>query len=232
MLLHAWHPPMGVPPPPYPITHTTNNRQINNKQVLESAPLERVEPLHYRHAHALLASAPLPTFACWRRLPAPGLDPAKLLPAIVHLIAACDDTVLLPSATSEAKSAAKEARAAAVAYLERCVQEEEGKEEGGGLAHGGVGGALGGLPLGSSSAGGGGGNGRAPAILFTYLLQLYARNEEDEARLLSFLQTHAQGAVGGGGPLDLAHALRVCTRHKRTRACVHLYSCMGMYEVR
>jgi hypothetical protein len=68
--------------------------------------------------------------------------------------------------------------------------------------------------------------------LYNYLLQLYAHEDgaAAEERLLGFLQAHA--GAGAGGLLDVAYALRVCARHGRTRACVHLYSCMGMYEVR
>lgn len=32
-------------------------------------------------------------------------------------------------------------------------------------------------------------------------------------------------------PLDLKYALRICTHHRKTRACVQIYSFMGLYEV-
>ncbi len=198
-----------------------------------------MEPLFYRHAHALLAHAPVPALASFLRLH-PGLNPAMLLPAIVHLVASCDATLALPAATPAAKAEARAARAAAVRYLEHCVEESGAGGEA--ATHCGRG-ALGVLPPGASGSSSGGGGAVAPASLYNYLLQLYAQRdqqagagpagagaeEEEEERLLGFLQAHAGHA---GGLLDLAYALRVCARHGRTRACVHLYSCMGMYEVR
>ena len=230
-----------------------NTHKHKHQQALDFAPLERVEPLFYRHAHALLLHAPVPALASFVRH-TPGLDPARLLPAIVHLIAHCDATLAAPAATEASKAQAAEARKAAVRYLEHCVSVEGGLgglgEEGGLGLHGGrgavgpslsVGAGRGGLKPSSSSSGGGGG--AAPAVLYNYLLQLYAQaaagaegQEAADERLLAFLQAHTSSSshTGGGGGtmlLDLAGSLRVCARHGRTRACVHLYSCMGMYEV-
>lgn len=214
-----------------------------------------MEPLYYRHAHVLLLHAPAAALASFLRK-TPGLDPARLLPAIVNLIATCDATLAAPAATGAGKAQAAEARQAAVRYLEHCVSVEGGLglgvegEEGLGGVHGGRG-AVGSLGVGMGGGGpkpssSGGGGGAAPAVLYNYLLQLYAQaaaaagaadgsaGQEAAAaadeRLLAFLQAHTNTATGG--MLDLAGALRVCARHGRTRACVHLYACMGMHEVR
>jgi hypothetical protein len=64
--------------------------------------------------------------------------------------------------------------------------------------------------------------------------QLYAQRE-DEQELLDFLVDVTEGREEfrfGGSPLDLKYALRICTQHAKTRACVHIYSCMELYEVR
>lgn len=53
-------------------------------------------------------------------------------------------------------------------------------------------------------------------------------NKEDD--LLHFLQTAPQDEDTGRPFFDLDYALRVCKANKRVRACVEIYSKMGLYE--
>ena len=94
---------------------------------------------------------------------------------------------------------------------------------------------------------------RDPAV-HNYLLSLYAKGDDDTA-LLRFLRSQCGGAggssgaglgssggAGGGGGcggdddkdaaavLDLKYALRVCSRAGMDRACVQIYSAMGLYD--
>lgn len=65
------------------------------------------------------------------------------------------------------------------------------------------------------------GNNQDPAI-HNYLLSLYAQQGSEEA-LLGFLQR--EEAV-----FDLRYALRLALRHEKRRACVDIYSAMGLHE--
>lgn len=64
---------------------------------------------------------------------------------------------------------------------------------------------------------------RDPAI-HNYLISLYAKLPDD-GPLLAFLDKH------GSDPLyDQKYALRLCTQEHKKRACVAIYSTMGLYE--
>lgn len=62
------------------------------------------------------------------------------------------------------------------------------------------------------------------------LLYLYASTSSDERDLLQFLQDAPTDAVTGRPYYDLDYALRVCRTNKRVRACIHIYSKLGLYE--
>jgi tetratricopeptide (TPR) repeat protein len=64
--------------------------------------------------------------------------------------------------------------------------------------------------------------GNNDSAIHNYLLSLYAQQDDDEA-LLSFLQ-RAEAVF------DLRYALRLALRHKKKRACVDIYSAMGLHE--
>lgn len=63
------------------------------------------------------------------------------------------------------------------------------------------------------------------------LLSLYAK-QEDESALLRFLDTkYGRGRPGRPDIFyDPKYALRLCLKEKRMRACVYIYSTMGMHE--
>ena len=82
---------------------------------------------------------------------------------------------------------------------------------------------------------------RDPAV-HNYLLSLYAKGG-DASALLQFLQSQSGGPGGRGGRgdvddngaaaaavVDLKYALRVCSRAGMDRACVQIYSAMGLYD--
>ncbi|KAL1465924.1 hypothetical protein MTO96_026986 [Rhipicephalus appendiculatus] len=62
--------------------------------------------------------------------------------------------------------------------------------------------------------------------IHNYLLALYARL--DENNLMCYL--HREGQDKTTVPYDLKYALRVCSELHLTRACVHIYSTMELYE--
>ncbi|KAG0769067.1 hypothetical protein G6F16_002819 [Rhizopus arrhizus] len=68
--------------------------------------------------------------------------------------------------------------------------------------------------------------GNTDSIIHNLLLSLYAAQpNQDETPLLTFLKNE-----GRDMHYELDHALRVCSEHKRTRSCVHIYGQMGLYE--
>jgi tetratricopeptide (TPR) repeat protein len=62
------------------------------------------------------------------------------------------------------------------------------------------------------------------AAIHNYLLSLYAKQPSD-GPLLAFLH----GGMGETS-IDLKYALRLCARHGKMAACVHIYSQMGLFE--
>ncbi|OAE21445.1 hypothetical protein AXG93_3506s1190 [Marchantia polymorpha subsp. ruderalis] len=69
------------------------------------------------------------------------------------------------------------------------------------------------------------------SAIHNLLLSLYAK-QEDESALLLFLETkYGKGRPGRPDIFyDPKYALRLCLEEKRMRACVYIYSMMGMYE--
>ncbi|KAL3688498.1 hypothetical protein R1sor_014807 [Riccia sorocarpa] len=69
------------------------------------------------------------------------------------------------------------------------------------------------------------------SAIHNLLLSLYAK-QEDESALLLFLETkYGKGRPGRPDIFyDPKYALRLCLEEKRMRACVFIYSMMGMYE--
>ena len=65
---------------------------------------------------------------------------------------------------------------------------------------------------------------RDPTI-HNYLLYLYAKHP-DERRLIKFLRKKHDGKH----LFDVAYALRLCTQEQKHRACIYIYSGMGLYE--
>eukprot|EP01116_Phalansterium_solitarium_P021883 TRINITY_DN700_c0_g2_i4.p1 TRINITY_DN700_c0_g2~~TRINITY_DN700_c0_g2_i4.p1 ORF type:complete len:1144 (-),score=456.35 TRINITY_DN700_c0_g2_i4:184-3615(-) len=61
------------------------------------------------------------------------------------------------------------------------------------------------------------------AALHNYLLSLYARRTDQPAPLLHFISRPERH-------FEPKYALRVCTEHGQVRACVRLYSMLGLYE--
>jgi len=59
-------------------------------------------------------------------------------------------------------------------------------------------------------------------VIFNLLLSLYAQQADDQ-QLLSFLSNFREN-------FDLQYALRLCTQHNKTKACILIYSAMGLYE--
>ncbi|XP_071954720.1 vacuolar protein sorting-associated protein 18 homolog [Antedon mediterranea] len=64
-----------------------------------------------------------------------------------------------------------------------------------------------------------------PAI-HNYLLSLYAKYQPNQ--LMNYLSR--QGDIAENVPYDLKYALRLCAEHNHKRACVHIYTTMGLYE--
>jgi len=200
--------------------------------VLEEADFERVEGLFYKYAHQLMEKEPMKTLAVWMNKP--GLNPVKLLPALAKHIAIASSSSSAEEGGGGRKGGRKggssgggqqhenDVRDLAIRYLEYCVAsplELASHRHHSSLPPS--------LPPSSPT-------------LYNYLLQLYAAatDDEDEGKLLLFLRTHAPSAAhgegggreGGRAALDLRYALRVCAQHQKTRACVHIYSCLGLYE--
>lgn len=157
--------------------------------MLEDAPFERVEPLFYKYSYLLMESEPSRTVAVW--ITKPGLNPTKLIPALVRYIQRDQkDSDLVM----------------AIRYLEHCIGRRP--------------------PSGSMGSAG------VDSAIYNYLLQLYAQ-QNDDTDLLRFLFTATTPRPDQRympSPLDLKYALRICTQHGKTRACVHIYSCMELYE--
>eukprot|EP01137_Pigoraptor_chileana_P002429 Opistho-2@41258 len=63
------------------------------------------------------------------------------------------------------------------------------------------------------------------AAIHNYLLSLYAKMKDD-SRLLSFLNKQLESGI----IFDLKYALRLCKEEGKLRACVHIYSAMGLFE--
>lgn len=70
-----------------------------------------------------------------------------------------------------------------------------------------------------------------PAVHNT-LLTLYAQApmEEDESDLIRFLAASPDDPLSGSPYYDLDYALRLCRSNRRVRACVLIYSKMGLFE--
>ncbi|XP_062517021.1 vacuolar protein sorting-associated protein 18 homolog [Corticium candelabrum] len=69
--------------------------------------------------------------------------------------------------------------------------------------------------------------GNEDEAIHNYLLSLYAK-AEDEMALLGFINSSTQGDSEPN--FDTKYALRLCAEHKKRKACVHLYSSMGLFE--
>ena len=65
-------------------------------------------------------------------------------------------------------------------------------------------------------------DGNEDPSIHNYLLSLYAL-QSDDGPLLKFLKSSS-------GLVDLQYALRVSTQHRQTKACIFIYSKMGLYE--
>jgi hypothetical protein len=69
------------------------------------------------------------------------------------------------------------------------------------------------------------------AAVHNALLNFYATSmDPDETALLHFLSSSPDDPQTGRPLYDLDYALRVCKANKRLRACIHIYSKMGLYE--
>ncbi|XP_033107072.1 vacuolar protein sorting-associated protein 18 homolog [Anneissia japonica] len=64
------------------------------------------------------------------------------------------------------------------------------------------------------------------SAIHNYLLSLYAKYQPNQ--LMNYLQR--QGDISDNVPYDLKYALRLCAEHSHKRACVHIYTTMGLYE--
>ncbi|XP_038059367.1 vacuolar protein sorting-associated protein 18 homolog [Patiria miniata] len=62
--------------------------------------------------------------------------------------------------------------------------------------------------------------------IHNYLLSLYAKFQPEE--LMEYLEQ--QGDIEDRVHYDLKYALRLCAEHNHKRACVHIYTTMGLYE--
>lgn len=62
--------------------------------------------------------------------------------------------------------------------------------------------------------------------IHNYILSLYAKLQPD--KLMTYLQM--QGTDPESICYDLKYALRLCAEHDHKKACVHIYSLMGLYE--
>eukprot|EP01087_Luapelamoeba_hula_P008479 TRINITY_DN2114_c0_g1_i4.p1 TRINITY_DN2114_c0_g1~~TRINITY_DN2114_c0_g1_i4.p1 ORF type:complete len:616 (+),score=130.46 TRINITY_DN2114_c0_g1_i4:1191-3038(+) len=67
------------------------------------------------------------------------------------------------------------------------------------------------------------GQGNEDPAIHNYLLSLYAELPNNDNQLLNFLSSKDPH-------FDLKYALRLCTKHNKKRACVLIYSAMGLYE--
>jgi len=121
----------------------------------------------------------------------PGLNPTKLIPALVRYIQ---------------RDQKQSNLAMAIRYLEHIIDSRSG---------------------GSSS-------GVVDPAIYSYLLVLYAQQSNDEDLLRFLYNTTSPPPTTPHhyftSPLDLKYALRICSQYCKTRACVHIYSCMGLYE--
>ncbi|XP_033628364.1 vacuolar protein sorting-associated protein 18 homolog [Asterias rubens] len=62
--------------------------------------------------------------------------------------------------------------------------------------------------------------------IHNYLLALYAKYQPD--KLMGYLER--QGDIEDNVHYDLKYALRLCAEHAHKRACVYIYTTMGLYE--
>ncbi|XP_031550189.1 vacuolar protein sorting-associated protein 18 homolog [Actinia tenebrosa] len=69
--------------------------------------------------------------------------------------------------------------------------------------------------------------GNQDQAIHNYLLSLYVELKDDDS-LLRYLQM--QGTHPDKVLYDLEYALRLCSEHSKHKACVHIYSTMGLYE--
>jgi vacuolar protein sorting-associated protein 18 len=193
--------------------------------VLRRAPLEKVESLVYRYSAVLMDADPSGTIAMWMRKPQ--LKPTKLIPALVryskHRGLAASTTAGSSSGGSGGSSGGQDW---AIVYLEHCVNRLQLQD---------------------------------PAI-HNHLLTLYAQaeaNAEEQPQQQQQQQrsdTSSGSTATGDAPavatssltssplidllsrpperryFNLKYALRVCTQLGRRRACVQIYSAMGLFE--
>jgi len=66
-------------------------------------------------------------------------------------------------------------------------------------------------------------NGNKDPTVHNYLISLYAQ-QHDDFPLLKFIESYKRPYY------DYKYALRVCHQHKKLRACVGIYTTMGLYE--
>eukprot|EP00953_Heterococcus_sp_UTEX-ZZ885_P019971 11158-Heterococcus_DN1.PRE.1 len=202
--------------------------------VLRRAPLEKVESLVYRYSAVLMDADPGGTIAMW--IGKPQLKPTKLIPALVryskHRGLAVTAGVSAGSSSSDNGSSSGSGASSggqdwAIVYLEHCVNRLQLQD---------------------------------PAIhnhLLTLYAQAEANAEEQPQQqqqqqrsdstsnntTTGDAPTVTTSAVTSSSPLidllsrpperryfNLKYALRVCTQLGRRRACVQIYSAMGLFE--
>jgi vacuolar protein sorting-associated protein 18 len=196
--------------------------------VLRRAPLEKVESLVYRYSAVLMDADPGGTIAVW--IGKPQLKPTKLIPALVryskHRGLATGATAATAGSSINGSSSGSGGQDWAIVYLEHCVNRLQLQD---------------------------------PAI-HNHLLTLYAQaeaNAEEQPQQQQQQQQRndsASSATTGDAPtvttsavtssplmdllsrpperryFNLKYALRVCTQLGRRRACVQIYSAMGLFE--
>jgi vacuolar protein sorting-associated protein 18 len=198
--------------------------------VLRRAPLEKVESLVYRYSAVLMDADPGGTIAMW--IGKPQLRPTKLIPALVRyskhrgLATTAATAGSSTSGSSSGSGASSGGQDWAIVYLEHCVNRLQLQD---------------------------------PAI-HNHLLTLYAQaeaNAEEQPQqqqqqrsdstsssdiITSDAPAVTTSAVTSSPLIDLLsrpperryfnlkYALRVCTQLGRRRACVQIYSAMGLFE--
>ncbi len=68
--------------------------------------------------------------------------------------------------------------------------------------------------------------GYSDPVIHNYLLALYAQMKSDKLMTYLSMKGHDESSV----PYDIKYAARVCSELGLEKACVHLYSTMGMFE--
>eukprot|EP00752_Nemacystus_decipiens_P004533 g4139.t2 len=209
-------------------------------EVLRMAPFDKVEPLVYKYSASLMAADPAGTIQTW--MSKPQLKPTKLIPALVRYSQRRKAAMMHHRAPRS--SSAGEGEDLGIKYLEFCVnelklkdaaihnhllalyaQEEEWRERNSTTTDDSTAVVPGGSELGFragsavspspsswlAESGSGGSGGAAAAASNSALLAFIARPAEERF-------------------FDPMYALRLCSQHGRSLACVHLYSAMGLWE--